>query len=61
MDPHWMCQPVGCEVFLDGPLVQDEVNRNSTRGLAVQVTNHSIVGQSVCHYGNNLQSEQLQN
>lgn len=32
---HWMPEPVGRELLLNGPLVQDDVDRDAPRGSTV--------------------------
>lgn len=52
---HRVPEPVEREVLLNGPLVQNDVNRDAPGGGVVQIGHYCAIRQPVCRNGDNLQ------
>lgn len=55
---HRVPEPVEREILLNGPLVQNDVNRDAPGGSVVEIGNYCAIRQSVCHDGDNLLATQ---
>lgn len=53
-----MPEPVECEVLLDGPFIQDDINWDTPGGSNVQIINYCTICQSVCYDGNYLHNKE---